>query len=26
MDTSDESYEYRMSFFRRLLSLVGEVI
>jgi aminoglycoside phosphotransferase family enzyme/predicted kinase len=26
MDTSDESYEYRMSFFRLLLSHVGEVI
>jgi predicted kinase len=26
MDTSDESYEYRMSFFRLLLSDVGEVI
>jgi uncharacterized protein len=26
MDTSDESYEYRMGFFRRLQSYVGEVI
>ena len=26
MDTSDESYEYRMSFFRLLLSHIGEVI
>jgi aminoglycoside phosphotransferase family enzyme/predicted kinase len=26
MDTSDESYEYRMDFFVRLLSYVGEVV
>jgi predicted kinase len=26
MDTSDESYDYRMNFFRLLLSHIGEVI